>query len=78
MTVFIQSSEIIGSANTQNFQSTSINQEWTNNFIMSINSGQTFGLQVAGNSPNNVIINFKSPISTETPISSSIVITRIE
>lgn len=73
----INSNEIIGSANTQNFQSTSINQEWTNSFIMSINSGQVFALQVAGNSANNVSINFTPPIAGEKPISSSTVITRI-
>jgi hypothetical protein len=73
----INGNEIIGSANTQNFQSTSINQEWTNSFIMNVTSGQTFTLQVAGSSAGNETINFTSPIASETPISSSIIITRI-
>ena len=73
----INNIEIIGSANTQNFQSASINQEWTNMFIMSVNAGQIFVLQVAGSSAGNETINFTSPIAGETPISSSITITRI-
>ena len=73
----VNGNEIIGSANTQNFQSTSINQEWTNSFIMNITSGQTFTLQVAGSSAGNETINFTPPIAGETPISSSITITRI-
>jgi len=73
----VNGAEIIGSANTQNFQSTSINQEWSNSFIMNITSGQTFALQVAGSSAGNETINFTPPIAGETPISSSITITRI-
>jgi hypothetical protein len=73
----INGTEIIGSANTQNFQSTSINQEWSNSFIMNVVSGQTFTLQVAGSSAGNETINFTPPIAGETPISSSITITRI-
>jgi Collagen triple helix repeat (20 copies) len=73
----INNIEIIGSANTQNFQSASINQEWTNSFIMNVNSGQTFSLQFAGSSAGNEMINFTTPIAGETPISSSITIIRI-
>lgn len=69
--------EIIGSANTQSFQSTSINQEWSNSFIMNVTSGQIFKLEVAGSSAGNETINFTPPIAGETPISSSITITRI-
>jgi hypothetical protein len=68
---------ILGSATTENFQSSSINQIWTNFFIMSITSGQTFSLEFAGNSAGNVTIDFSPAIAAETPISSSMTITRI-
>ena len=73
----INGTEIIGSATTENFQSSSINQIWTNFFIMSIVSGQTFNLQFAGSTTGDETINFTSAIAGETPISASMTITRI-
>ena len=69
--------ELIGTATTENIQSASINQIWNNIFIMNVTSGDIFALQFAGNSNGNVSIDFKPAIAGETPISSTIVITRI-
>ena len=73
----INSTEIIGSAVTQNFQSTSINQVFVNFFIMSISEGDTFSLQFAGNTADKVFIETAEAIDGETPITSSLIITRI-
>ena len=73
----INDTEVIGSATTENIQSASINQVWTNFFIVTINSGQTLILQFAANSNGKVTIDFTPPIAGETPISSSIRIDRI-
>jgi hypothetical protein len=69
--------ELIGTATTEDIQSSSINQIWNNIFIMNITSGDIFALQFAGNSDGNVIIDFTPAIAGETPISATIVITRI-
>ena len=69
--------EIIGTATTENIQSSSINQIWNNIFIMNVTSGDIFSLQFAGNSDGNVTIDFTPAIAGETPISATIVITRI-
>ncbi|MDD4938246.1 MAG: hypothetical protein PHX34_04520 [Candidatus Shapirobacteria bacterium] len=73
----IDGTEIIGSAITEKFQSSSINQIWTNFFIMTINAGQKFKLEFAGSSSGDEKIDTTSSVSGETPVSSSIVITRI-
>lgn len=73
----VNNNEIVGSAITQNLQSSSINQVWTNFFIMSISNNEDFVLQFVSNSDENVIINFTPSITEETPVSASIVITRI-
>jgi hypothetical protein len=72
----INDAEIIGSAISQGFQSTSLTQSWTNFFIMNINLGDIFSLKFSGNS-TFVKIQSESPIVGETPISASITITRI-
>ena len=68
---------ILGSANTQAFQSASNNQQWNNYFIMSVISGQIFTLKFAGSSASKISITFTEAIASETPISSSITIIRI-
>jgi len=73
----INGSELLGTATTENIQSSSINQIWNNIFIMSIVSGDIFALQFAGNSNGNIVIDFTPAIAGETPISSTIVISRI-
>ena len=73
---FINGVSVIGSAITQGFQSTSINQPWTNFFIMSITLGEVFTLQFTGNSIA-VTIQTAPAINGETPISASLTITRI-
>ena len=73
----INNNQVIGSANTQQFQSASSNQEWNNYFIMSVTLGQIFTLQFAGSSASNVSIASVGAIAGETPISSSITIVRI-
>jgi hypothetical protein len=69
----INGSEVIGSATTENIQSSSINQIWTNFFYITITititAGQTFILQFAGSSSGNESINFTPSIAGETPIS---------
>ena len=72
----INDSEVIGSATSQAFQSASINQAWINFFIMNIDESDIFTLQFSGNS-DSVSVKAESSISGETPISSSITITRI-
>ena len=69
--------ELIGTATTENIQSSSINQIWNNIFMMNINSRDIFALQFAGNSDGNIVIDFTPAIAGETPISTTIVITRI-
>ena len=69
--------ELIGTATTENIQSSSINQIWNNIFMMNITSGDIFALQFAGNSDGNVTIDFTPAIAGETPISATIVISRI-
>jgi hypothetical protein len=73
----INGTELIGTATTENIQSSSINQIWNNIFMMSITTGDIFVLQFAGNSDGNVTIDFTPAIAGETPISSTIVMMRI-
>ena len=68
--------EIIGSATTQAFQSTSINQAWINFFIMNITTGDNFALKFTGTS-TTVTISASTPIASESPDSASLTITRI-
>ncbi len=69
--------EIIGSAETQNFQSSANNQLWSNRFIMNIESGHLFSLEFAGSTAGFETISPATAVSNETPISASLVITRI-
>ena len=68
--------EIIGSAATQDLQVVSISQEWVNSFIMNITTGNTFALKFTGNSIL-VTLTAALSLSTETPNSASLTITRI-
>jgi hypothetical protein len=73
----INGTELIGTATTENIQSSSINQIWNNIFMMTVTTGDIFALQFAGNSDGNVTIDFTPAIAGETPISSTIVMIRI-
>lgn len=68
--------QVTGSAMTENLQSSSVNQIWTNFFIINVTVGQVFSLQFVGSS-TVVQLNFTPAVSTETPISASMVILRI-
>jgi hypothetical protein len=68
--------EIIGSATTQDFQSSSITQVWVNFFIMNLNAFDVFALKFTGTS-TSVTVKTPSAISGETPVSASLTITRI-
>ena len=72
----INTLEIIGSDITQNFQSTSINQPWTNFFIMTVTAGDVFSLQFTGTAVS-VTISTAVAIAGSTPSSASMTITRI-
>ncbi len=73
----INNIEVIGSACSENLQSTSINQTLTNFFILNISNSQLFSLQFVGNSTNNESLDLITAIAGETPISCSMIITRI-
>lgn len=73
----IDGSEIIGSAVTQNMQSSSISQVSSNSFIAFIDLSSKFTLQATCNKDNTVFINNAGQIAGETPISASITFTRI-
>jgi hypothetical protein len=68
--------EIIGSATTQAFQSSSNNQAWINFFIMNVIVGSKFSLKFTGNA-TAVQISAAAAIASETPESASMTITRI-
>ena len=72
----INGSEIIGSATSQAFQSSSINQAWINFFIMNINESDIFCLKFSGNS-TAVNVKAESSIAGETPVSASMTIIRM-
>ena len=72
----INTTEIINSAITADFQSTSITQPFGNFFIMTISTGQLFSLDFASTTTTTQISTSTS-VSGETVISASIVITRI-
>ena len=72
----INASEIINSAITMDFQSTSITQPFINFFIMTISAGQLFSLDFASTTTSTQITT-TTLVSGEIVTSSSMVITRI-
>jgi hypothetical protein len=68
--------EILGSAITQGFQSSSLTQAWTNFFIVYVTASDIFSLKFSGSS-TFVFIQSEPSIIGETPVSASLTITRI-
>jgi len=68
--------EILGSAITQGFQSSSLTQAWTNFFVLEAAAGDIFSLKFSGSS-TFVRIHSETPIIGETPVTASLTITRI-
>ena len=68
--------EILGSAITQGFQSSSLTQAWTNFFILEAAAPDIFCLKFSGSS-TFVRIQSETPIIGETSVSASLTITRI-
>jgi hypothetical protein len=67
---------VIASAQTQTFFSTTANQIWSNEFIITINGGDIFTLQFAGTSVA-VTIKPGTSVAAEIPGSASMTIVRI-
>jgi hypothetical protein len=72
----LNSQEILGSAITQGFQSSSLTQAWTNFFILDATVADIFCLKFSGSS-TFVRIQSEPSIIGETPVSASMAITRI-
>jgi len=68
--------EILGSAITQGFQSSSLTQAWTNFFVLEAAASDIFCLKFSGSS-TFVRIQSETPIIGETPVTASLTITRI-
>jgi hypothetical protein len=68
--------EILGSAITQGFQSSSLTQAWTNFFIVYPTASDIFCLKFSGSS-TFVRIQSETPIIGESPLTASMTITRI-
>ena len=68
--------EILGSAITQGFQSSSLTQAWTNFFVLQTAASDIFCLKFSGSS-TFVRIHSETPIIGETPVTASLTITRI-
>ena len=68
--------EILGSAITQGFQSSSLTQAWTNFFVLEGAASDIFSLKFSGSS-TFVRIQSEPSIIGETPITASLTITRI-
>lgn len=68
--------EILGSAITQGFQSSSLTQAWTNFFVLEAAASDIFCLKFSGSS-TFVRIQSEPSIIGETPVTASLTITRI-
>lgn len=72
----LNSQEILGSAITQGFQSSSLTQAWTNFFILHATASDIFCLKFSGSS-TFVRIQSEASVIGETSVSASLTITRI-
>ena len=74
----VNGAEVVGSAVTLALQSASSDVMYDNSFLISINAADTFALQFAGTSTAVEIGTLAAPVAGETPISASLVVTRIK
>ena len=74
----VNGAEVVGSAVTLALQSASSDVMFDNSFLISINAADTFALQFAGTSTAVEIGTLAAPVAGETPISASLVVTRIK